>query len=187
MATSVERQNFVPVGDLEVSETTLQNLLGNRIMMSLGTFFQFSISNIAYQSLEKNLTFRWATIELIGSVAHQFSGVGEKEITLEGVSYPIHNGLWHIEVLEIMAEQGVPYVLIAANGNVAGRYFITSLRETQSNFHVSGIPIKSEFVIRLKKYQTEYKRTESRFVRDLFEARLPKEVLSRIDNVPNTI
>lgn len=125
----------------------------NRIMMGLGDY-RFSLSTAAYQSLVRTNEYRWASHKRLGSrPARQFLGVGDEQITLEGVIYPFYKGgFGQLEKIRQDASLGEALILIDGEGKVWGDFTIDSLQETQTFFADGGLPQKVEFSLVLSNY-----------------------------------
>ncbi len=125
-------------------------------MARLGEF-EFSLDTAPFQNMERSSSFKWATVERVGTKpALQFTGADAESVTLSGVIYPhFRGGLGQIEYLRSMASDGAPYDLYVTNervGDHLGLFVIESIRETRTVFFEDGAPKKIEFTITLKEY-----------------------------------
>lgn len=122
-------------------------------MMQLGAY-QFSIDTAAYQSLERVTEYRWAAQTRIGAqAALQFVGLGNDEITLQGVIYPhFRGGLDQITLMRAQGSLGFPLPLIAGTGRPLGIWVMKSVAEGQRVFAEGGVPLRQDFSIRIRRY-----------------------------------
>jgi phage protein U len=120
-------------------------------MLRLGDF-NFSINVAVFQELHRVSEFKWAAQDRFGqSPARQFVGLGDDSITLPGVIYPEWRGSSNaMAQLRSMASQGLPYLMLDAQGHIYGRWVIESIEETRSIFAAFAQPKKIEFVVSLK-------------------------------------
>jgi len=131
------------------------------VMMKLGTF-GFQTSTAAYQELRRVSDYRWQAQNRIGAKpAQQFLGIGNDEITLNGVVFPIiiqNKATRPMEDLRKLAALGNPQRMIAApngqTGYILGQWVIMQVSETDSAFAQGGLPQKVEFSLTLKAYGT---------------------------------
>lgn len=123
------------------------------VMMALGGY-RFSVATAAYQDLDRNSDYRWASAERIGKDnALQFTGPGEETISLSGTILPHYRGgLGQLDAMRAEAAKGKPLILVDGLGRVWGKYCITKVHERQSAFLSVGAPLKVEFGLDLKKY-----------------------------------
>lgn len=132
-------------------------------MMKLGPFV-FSINTAAYQTLQRQDSYRWKTVEVIGSeLAHQYLGPGERNITLAGVVYTHYDagrqpfstqvvGTEQVNSLRGVADAGAPMMLTDGRGRSYGRWVVTALSNSESIFMDNGAPKKQEFDLSLRFY-----------------------------------
>lgn len=120
------------------------------MMMALGTFV-FSLSQLAYQQLQRSTAWRHAGSERVGArAAHQYLGPGEDTFTLSGIVAPELTGdPASLDLLRTMASEGRPLALVDGNGAVHGAYAITSLNETRTLFFPDGAARRIEFQLSL--------------------------------------
>lgn len=125
----------------------------NFVMMALGAF-RFALSTAAYQSLERETAFTWASHERFGSgPLHQFTGPGSDTIRMEGMILPhFKGGLGQVQQMRSQAEIGLPLSLVTGRGTYLGLWVVESISEKQEIFWADGTPRKIEFTIALKKY-----------------------------------
>ncbi|QDQ87649.1 phage tail protein [Alcaligenaceae bacterium SJ-26] len=122
------------------------------MLMALGMFV-FSIGTAAYQSLQRQTTWRHAKNSRIGARAgYQYVGPGEDTITLQGWMAPGQVGsASSIGYLRDMGNTGKAFVLVDGLGVFHGIYVITSLDETRTVFDRVGQPRKIEFSLSLER------------------------------------
>lgn len=120
-------------------------------MLMLGSF-KFSLNNAVFQEMRRSTQYKWASQERFGQLAaRQFVGLGDDTITLPGVIYPSYKGRTNaMQDLREMAEQGLPYTLLDGQGNIYGRWIITTVDETKSVFAMFAQPRKIEFTVTLE-------------------------------------
>ncbi len=120
------------------------------MLMSLGQFV-WGINTLAYQSLKRSNSYRWASINRVGQrPARQYVGLGDDTINLSGWIAPeLAGDRTSLDKLRAMASAGEPYVLVDALGGVYGLFVIESISETNSLFYPNGQPRKIEFDISL--------------------------------------
>lgn len=122
------------------------------MLVRLGDY-SFTISDLAYQSLNKSYAWRWDAINVIGGrQALQYSGQGDETITLSGVAYPVHNTMDPQDRLIAEANKKEPLIMVSAAGEVLGKYVIESISFNESNFHVSGVPHHVDFTIGIRRH-----------------------------------
>lgn len=123
------------------------------VMLQLGPY-QFSISSAAYQSLRRDVTFRWSEQRRVGAHdALQFTGYGADTIELDGVIYPEYKGgTGQLAAMRAMATIGTPWPLVSSGGAVFGLYVILGVSEGQTFFRRDGAPRKQTFRIKMRRY-----------------------------------
>ena len=126
------------------------------MMMSLGTFL-FELSTLAYQQLQRQMQWRYASSDRVGArAAHQFLGVGDETIELTGLLVPDFAGLTAaLDALRAMANTGRPYPLVDGIGTVLGSYVLTAINATHTLFARNGIAKRIEFSIALKRVDVQ--------------------------------
>lgn len=135
------------------------------MMMALGTFV-FSLSQLAYQQLQRQTAWRHAASDRVGArAAHQYVGPGDDTIDLSGLVAPgITGDTASLDTLRSMADEGRPLALVDGTGVVHGAYVIVSLNETRTLFFKDGAARRIEFQISLL-------RTDDEAVAETAEAR----------------
>ena len=123
--------------------------------------FQFDISTVAYNELNRVSSIRWATHDIVGSHQKlQAMGKDNDRIRLNGTFYPILAaqvggavGTNSLDALRELANQMQPHLLTAANGNSLG-YWVLEELETNNTLFSSGqgVPQKQQFNIALRYY-----------------------------------
>lgn len=122
-------------------------------MMILGDY-PFSIHTAAYDSLQHSTEYSWQSQQRLGKKpAQQFVGFGDETISLSGLMLPdFSGGLSQLDAMRESAALGEPLILISGNGFVMGKWCITKINNTSSNFWANGMPRKIEFAMDLKAY-----------------------------------
>ncbi|MBQ3564953.1 MAG: phage tail protein [Alphaproteobacteria bacterium] len=144
--------------------------------MILGDF-QFSLKSLSPNTLSRTTEFNWSDAERIGDLPNlQNLGISKDQIEIEGVFYPkftkensINNGnsitSRVMNFLNLSEDSGYDSIeairtsnlckiasnLISDDGEILGKFVITSIKETQSYFDANGKPQKIEFTLTLKK------------------------------------
>ncbi|WP_145509365.1 phage tail protein [Yersinia alsatica] len=120
------------------------------MMLSLGLFV-FMRQTTPYQSLGRNIDYRWPTNSRIGlRPAAQFLGVDSEKITLSGVLLPeLTGGKLSLLALELMAAQGKAWPLIEGDGTIYGMFVIESLSQIGTLFFADGSARRIEFTLKL--------------------------------------
>lgn len=129
----------------------MADIFESLVMLALGDF-RFGMSTAAYQSLERENSWRWPTTESIGERPKpQFVGPGDETIRLSGVVYPhfASAGLGQIDAMRAEADKGRPLLMVCGRGRKWGRYAITSIREGQHTLFSNGAPRCQEFELTL--------------------------------------
>ncbi len=131
----------------------------SEVLMALGNF-RFSVDQAAYEQLSRTTAYRWASQERIDQLpAMQYIGSGTDTIELDGTIYPFYKGgVGQLDAMRAEAEKGTPMSWVAATDGVGkpmGKWCITRIQETQSNFSVGGIPQKVKFQLSLSRYGEE--------------------------------
>jgi len=125
----------------------------NETMMALGPY-RFALNTVAYQTLRRKTQYRWAQqARLVQGPAHQYIGMGNDTIDLQGVIYPHYRGgLSQLNELRQQAQQGEPHVLVDGLGHVWGRWVVLGVDEDHEVMHANGQPQKVSFRLQLAKY-----------------------------------
>ncbi|WP_145546920.1 phage tail protein [Yersinia intermedia] len=120
------------------------------MMLSLGLFV-FMRQTTPYQSIGRNIDYRWPTNSRIGlRPTAQFLGVDSEKITLSGVLLPeLTGGNLSLLALELMAVQGKAWPLIEGDGTIYGMFVIESLSQTGTLFFADGSARRIEFTLKL--------------------------------------
>lgn len=121
-------------------------------MMAFGMFI-FSMHSIAYQSLDKQTSWRHGSQPRVGArPARQYLGPGDENINLPGWIAPGQIGnKMSLSTLHDMANSGKAYTLVNGLGIFHGIYVITSITETGTLFNQFGQPRRIEFNIELSR------------------------------------
>lgn len=122
------------------------------MMLALGMFI-FSVHTVAYQELQRQTDWRWASSNRVGAQpALQYTGRGDDKITLPGVILPELTGtVVSLDELRGMANTGRAWPMIDGTGRMRGLYVIESLSETQTLFFSDGTARRVEFSLSLKR------------------------------------
>jgi len=120
------------------------------MMLTLGLFV-FQLQTVPYQSLQRNVDYRWPSNSRVGQrPALQFLGVNEEKITLSGVLMPeITGGRMSLLVLNLMADEGKAWPLLEGSGTIYGMFVVESLSETRTEFFADGSARSIEFTLTL--------------------------------------
>ncbi|AVF35114.1 phage tail protein [Rahnella sikkimica] len=120
------------------------------MMLTLGLFV-FQLQTVPYQSLQRDVVYRWPVNNRVGlRPLPQFLGVNEEKITLSGVLMPeITGGKLSLLALNLMADQGKAWPLLEGSGTIYGMFVVNSVSETHTEFFSNGAPRKIEFTLTL--------------------------------------
>ncbi len=120
------------------------------MMLTLGLFI-FQLQTVPYQSLQRDVDYRWPVNNRVGlRPLPQFLGVNEEKITLSGVLMPeITGGKLSLLALNLMADEGKAWPLLEGSGSIYGMFVVNSVSETHTEFFSNGAPRKIEFTLTL--------------------------------------
>lgn len=120
------------------------------MMLTLGLFV-FQLQTVPYQSLQRNVDYRWPSNSRVGQrPALQFLGVNEEKITLSGVLMPeITGGRISLLALHLMADEGKAWPLLEGTGTIYGMFVVSSISETHTEFFSDGSARSIEFSLTL--------------------------------------
>lgn len=120
------------------------------MMLILGLFV-FRLQTLPYQTLQRNVDYRWPSNSRIGlRPTLQFLGVSEEKITLSGVLMPeITGGKVSMQLLDAMAVDGRAWPLLEGTGTIYGMFVVNSVSETRSEFFSDGSARRIEFSLTL--------------------------------------
>ncbi|MFS7252881.1 phage tail protein [Rahnella rivi] len=120
------------------------------MMLTLGLFV-FQLQTVPYQSLQRDVDYRWPANNRVGlRPLPQFLGVNEEKITLSGVLMPeITGGKLSLLALNLMADEGKAWPLLEGSGTIYGMFVVNSVSETHTEFFSNGAPRKIEFTLTL--------------------------------------
>lgn len=120
------------------------------MLMTYGTFV-FSIATAAYDQLQRQMDWRHASSERIGTrPARQYVGPGDDTVDLQGtIAAELTDDLQSLDVLRDLADSGRPQALVEGTGRVFGSYVITSIRETRRALFSDGTPRLIDFQLQL--------------------------------------
>ncbi|MNB95502.1 Phage P2 GpU [compost metagenome] len=119
-------------------------------MLVLGMFV-FQLQTLPYQSLQRDVDYRWPSNSRVGQrPAMQFLGVNEEKVTLSGSLLPeITGGRLSLLALNLMADEGRAWPLLDGSGTIYGMFVINSVSETYTEFFVDGSARKIDFTVNL--------------------------------------
>ena len=119
-------------------------------MLVLGMFV-FQLQTLPYQSLQRDVDYRWPSNSRVGQrPAMQFLGVNEEKIVLSGSLLPeITGGRLSLLVLNLMADEGRAWPLLDGSGTIYGMFVINSVSETYTEFFADGAARKIDFTVNL--------------------------------------
>ncbi|WP_079218129.1 phage tail protein [Herbaspirillum robiniae] len=120
------------------------------MMMVLGMFV-FSLPTLAYQELQRQTQWKFASNPRVGlRDAKQYTGKGEDTITLSGWIAPELTGsAFSLDALRLMADTGKSWFLIQGTGRIYGSFVIDSMEEGLTELDGDGDPKKISFTIKL--------------------------------------
>jgi len=146
--------------------------------MILGDF-QFNLKTMTPNSMTRTTEYNWSDTERVGDLPNlQNLGVAKDQIEIEGVFYPRFNkensvintvgnsvtskimnflnlsensGYDSIDAIRSSDLCKIASNLISDNGEILGKFVISSIKETQSYFDRNGKPQKVEFTLILKR------------------------------------
>ena len=139
--------------------------------MILGDF-QFNLKTMTPNSLTRTTEYNWSDAERVGDLPNlQNLGIAKDQIEIEGVFYPKFNkensviNSVGMNILNLSENSGYSSIesirssdlckmannLINDNGEILGKFVISSIKETQSFFDRNGKPQKIEFILILKR------------------------------------
>lgn len=120
------------------------------MMLVLGMFV-FQLQTLPYQSLQRDVDYRWPSNSRIGlRPALQFLGVNEEKITLSGSLMPeITGGKLSLLAVNLMADEGRAWPLLNGSGTIFGMFVITSVSEAHTEFFTNGAARKIDFTLSL--------------------------------------
>lgn len=120
------------------------------MMMVLGMFV-FSLPTLAYQELQRQTQWKFASNPRVGlRDARQFTGKGDDTITLTGWIAPELTGtVFSLDALRLMADTGKSWFLIQGTGRIYGSYVIDNMEEGLTELDGAGEAKKINFTIKL--------------------------------------
>ncbi|TXE74238.1 phage tail protein [Serratia nevei] len=122
------------------------------MMLTLGLFV-FMLRTVPYQTMNRQMDYRWPENNRVGQRAtSQFLGVDTETITLSGQLLPeLTGGRLSLLTLQTMAEQGRAWPLIEGSGTIYGMFVIQKISQTSTHFFPDGQPRQINFDITLKR------------------------------------
>ncbi len=120
------------------------------MMLTLGLFV-FQLQTVPYQSLQRDVDYRWPANNRVGlRPLPQFLGVNEEKITLSGVLMPeITGGRLSLMALNLMADEGKAWPLLEGSGTIYGMFVVNSVSETHTEHFSNGAARRIEFTLML--------------------------------------
>ena len=120
------------------------------MMLTLGLFV-FQLQTVPYQSLQRDVDYRWPANNRVGlRPLPQFLGVNEEKITLSGVLMPeITGGKLSLLALNLMADEGKAWPLLEGSGTIYGMFVVNSVSETHTEHFSNGAARRIEFTLML--------------------------------------
>lgn len=120
------------------------------MMLTLGLFV-FQLQTLPYQSLQRNIDYRWPSNSRVGQrPALQFLGIEEDKIILSGELLPeITGGRLSLLMLEMMADRGKAWPLIEGSGAIYGVFVVNNISHTKTEFFSNGTARKISFTVTL--------------------------------------
>ena len=120
------------------------------MMLVLGMFV-FQLQTLPYQTLQRDVDYRWPSNSRVGQrPAMQFLGVNEEKIVISGSLMPeITGGRMSLLALNLMADEGRAWSLLDGSGTIYGMFVINSVSETYSEFFADGSARKIDFTLSL--------------------------------------
>jgi phage protein U len=120
------------------------------MMLVLGMFV-FQLQTLPYQTLQRDVDYRWPSNSRVGQrPAMQFLGVNEEKIVISGSLMPeITGGRMSLLALNLMADEGRAWPLLDGSGTIYGMFVINSVSETYSEFFADGSARKIDFTLSL--------------------------------------
>ena len=120
------------------------------MMLVLGMFV-FQLQTLPYQSLQRDVDYRWPSNSRVGQrPAMQFLGVNEEKIVLNGSLFPeITGGRLSLLALNLMADEGRAWPLLDGSGTIYGMFVINAVSETYTEFFADGSARKIDFTVNL--------------------------------------
>ncbi len=122
--------------------------------MILGDF-NFNLRTMTPNTMTRSTDYNWSDAEKVGDLPNlQNLGISRDQIEIEGVFYPKFNMVSNYRSLADIRASDLCRMannLINDNGEILGKFVITSVKETQSYFDEKGQPQKIEFTLILKR------------------------------------
>jgi len=116
-------------------------------------YFVFSVKGTSYDQLQRSSSWRWARQPRIGRLpGRQSLGPDDDTIELQGTIITERSGYGDLTRLRALMATGEPQILCDSLGNVYGKWCLESLQETQSDFHIEGLPGRQAFLLRMSVY-----------------------------------
>lgn len=123
------------------------------MLIALG-IFRFSLNTAPLVSESHRRSWQWVENEVIGSAPElQYTGPMPETLELQGIIYPHYSGGFaQVELMAMMAGQGMPQLLVTGTGKVLGLWVIEGVDDDRTRHLVNGAPRRIDFSIYLRKY-----------------------------------
>ena len=124
---------------------------------STGKIFRFALGRAAFDEVHRAAKYNTPTQDrLTRSPAAQATGKGGETLTVSGAIFVAAHGSGHLDELRTMAGALAPVTLVTGYGQSLGRWYISSVDETQSYLFRDGAPRKQAFTLEFTKYGDDY-------------------------------
>lgn len=132
-------------------------------MLTLGDF-HFSVDEVAYQSIQRASTWRWAEQQRLGQTdLLQYTGKGASSISFDGEVYTdrqrtalrldrMYIGTKPLKQLSELGDTQEPILLVSGTGEILGYWVVTDFNETADKFLQAGIARHQKFSMTIKYY-----------------------------------
>ena len=124
-----------------------------RIMLSLGDF-EFSIDTVAYKTLSREASWRWAEQQRTGKQdLLQYTGKPGRTAKLEGEAHSsFKNGVVAIDDLYDLADLAEPQLLVTSEGDVMGYWVVKDFTDTTTSLQPGGSARHKTFSVTIQHY-----------------------------------
>jgi uncharacterized protein len=129
------------------------------MLISIGPY-TFEINRTAFENMTKNTSYGWQKVQRIGNnPTFQAAEKWSEEIELKGLVFTKHasklfllDGLLLIDLLNLLAKQMRPQIVITGYGQILGRFVILSVSEDRNTFLPTGEFLKQSYTVKLARY-----------------------------------
>lgn len=120
--------------------------------MALGQFVFGIATNFPYETLDRETSGGWVSLDIISSKprSHQ-TGQGLETLRLQGKAQWAE-GMARLDELRAMADARVPYVLVDGLGRVWGRWRINKVSEAQKRTLDDGTATLLEWTLEIEEF-----------------------------------